>query len=74
MRTARSLLYGGVLSRGGSLSSGFCVHGGLWPGDSLPPVDRMTGACENITLPRLRLWAVKSSLVFFLSSETIVIR
>ena len=40
MRTARSLLYLGSLPRGG----------GVCPG--VPPVNRMTDRCKNITLPQ----------------------
>ena len=41
----------GSLSRGGNLCpGGLCPEGGLCQGD--PPVDRMTDACENITLPQ----------------------
>ena len=42
--------------RGGELVS---ARGGLPRGVHLPPVDRMTDACENITFPQLLLRTVK---------------
>ena len=49
------LVPGGVLSPGGCLPRGVSAPGGLllggtWSGT--PPVDRMTHASENITLPQ----------------------
>ena len=42
-------------SPGGSLSRGFLSRGGLPDRDPPPPpVNRITDACENITLPQLR--------------------
>ena len=53
MRTARSLPYGGVsVCPGGFLSMKVSVR------KTLPPVDRMTDASKNISLPKLRLRAV----------------
>ena len=64
MRTAR-LLHRGVFAREGCLPRG-CLPGGVCPGvcgryrpgQTSPPVDRMTGRCKNITLPQLRCGAV----------------
>ena len=53
------LVLGGVLSPRGCLTGGLtwggCLpKGGGRPGQVLPPpVNRMTDACENITLPQL---------------------
>ena len=43
------LVLGGTWSWGGCL-----VPGGAVPGQVLPPLNRMTDACKNITLPQLR--------------------
>ena len=49
---------GGCLPRGVCLPMGVSAQGGVCPGGGcLPdthPVNRMTDACENITLPQLR--------------------
>ena len=55
MRTARSLPYGGASLFGGSLS-------GRPPDRDPLPVNRMTDASKNITLPKLRLRVVKTFL------------
>ena len=44
----------GRVSVWGALSKGCCCLGGLPDRDPLPPVNRTTDACENITLPQLR--------------------
>ena len=49
MRTARLPPYGG----GVMVLGGYGPGGMVWPYP--PPVNRMTDACENITLPQL-LW------------------
>ena len=52
------LLRGGVCSRGVSAPRGLSAPGGCSPActeaDTTPPVNRITHACENITLPQLR--------------------
>ena len=61
MRTVRcsSRLLGSVSAGGegarpwGPGGGGFCPGGVCLP-DTPPPVDRMTDACENLTLPQLR--------------------
>ena len=57
-RLPRGVSDWGVSDRGGSAQKGsvcpgVSVLGGCLPGGT-PPVDRMTDACENITLPQLR--------------------
>ena len=54
------LLIGGVCLTLGCLpGQGVSTRGG---GLHLPPVDRMTDACENITFPQLLLWTVKITI------------
>ena len=45
-----ALHLGGLPNPRGSASRGVCIQGG-W-GDPLPPVNRMTHKCKNITLPQ----------------------
>ena len=57
LRTARSLTIswwgGGVRDRGGMRDRGVCVVGACMARTPPPtPVDRMTDACKNITLPQ----------------------
>ena len=69
---SRSSLSRGALCLGGlSLSGGLCRwgflpgEGGLCcQGDRLPPVNRMTHACENITLPQtsFNLWIQRKNI------------
>ena len=55
MRTVRSsgAVEGGVSQHalGGGVCPGGCLPSACW---DTPPVDRMTDACKNITLPQLR--------------------
>ena len=60
MRTARALTVSHSMLAGGegwvSARGGVCYRGGLLQGGSevTPPVNRITDACKNITLPQLR--------------------
>ena len=52
--------WGGVGSLSGAVSAwGVCVQGGV----HLPPVDRITDRCKNITFPQPRLGTVMNSSV-----------
>ena len=53
---------GGVCPEGVSAQGGVCPEGCL---SDTPPVDRMTDACENITLPQLRRYGALKKLFEF---------
>ena len=38
-------------------------HASRHPWEQKPPVNKMTDMCKNITLPKLRLWAVKMPIM-----------
>ena len=57
---------GGVASRGcihprGCIQRGVCIHMScVLDAPTLPPMDRMTDTCENITFPQLRSRTIKT--------------
>ena len=63
------LLWGGVCSRGGGclLQGGVCSEHALR--QTLPPVDRITDACKNITLAKLRCGRYKVDLIIVFQIE-----
>ena len=60
---------GGMHGRGGGMCGRGCVYGEghVWQGDTcgthVPPVDRMTDACQSITLPQTSLACGNNSWV-----------